>query len=410
MKKFFILLIFPSVVFGQIKKVSFPTQNQLYRDIEYLSSDSLEGRESGTKGEAYAAEYIAMRMKELGLSPKGTNGYFQTFSFSPKINPHSNHEDLTKRISITNVIGFLNNGAKKTVVIGGHYDHLGHGIMGSLHAAKDSAIHNGADDNASGIALMLDLAKELKRKKFSKHSNYLFIAFSGEEMGLLGSNFFCKNPTIDLETLDYMLNFDMVGRLDESKGLAINGVGTSPNWKRELNKANKKSLKLVLSESGTGPSDHTSFYLKDIPVLHFFTGQHEDYHKPSDDIEKINFKGLQIISDFVFRLADQLKENEPMSFTKTKSINNKSPKFTVTLGVMPDYLFQGNGMRIDGVSEGKPASRAGFLKGDVVIQMDTLKIHNMQSYMKGLSLFEKGDSALVKVRRESTVIDKIVVF
>ena len=149
---------------------------------------------------------------------------------------NSNHEDLTKRISITNVIGFLNNGAKKTVVIGGHYDHLGHGIMGSLHAAKDSAIHNGADDNASGIALMLDLAKELKRKKFSKHSNYLFIAFSGEEMGLLGSNFFCKNPTIDLETLDYMLNFDMVGRLDESKGLAINGVGTSPNWKRELKK------------------------------------------------------------------------------------------------------------------------------------------------------------------------------
>ena len=294
MKKFFIFLIFPSVVFGQIKKISFPTQNQLYRDIEYLSSDSLEGRESGTKGEAYAAEYIAMRMKGLGLSPKGTNGYFQTFSFSPKINPHSNHEDLTKRISITNVIGFLNNGAKKTVVIGGHYDHLGHGIMGSLHSAKDSAIHNGADDNASGIALMLDLAKELKRKIFSKHSNYLFIAFSGEEMGLLGSNFFCKNPTIDLETLDYMLNFDMVGRLDESKGLAINGVGTSPNWKRELNKANKKSLKLVLSESGTGPSDHTSFYLKDIPVLHFFTGQHEDYHKPSDDIEKINFESVVV--------------------------------------------------------------------------------------------------------------------
>ena len=229
-------------------------------------------------------------------------------------------------------------------------------------------------------------------------------------MGLLGSNFFCKNPTIDFETLDYMLNFDMVGRLDESKGLAINGVGTSPNWKRELNKANKKSLKLVLSESGTGPSDHTSFYLKDIPVLHFFTGQHEDYHKPSDDIEKINFTGLQIISDFIFRLADQLKENEPMGFIKTKSIDNKSPKFTVTLGVMPDYLFQGNGMRIDGVSEGKPASRAGFLKGDVVIQMDTLKIDNMQSYMKGLSLFEKGDSAVVKVRRESTVMDKIVVF
>ncbi len=186
MKKFFIFLIFPSVVFGQIKKISLPNQNQLYRDIEYLSSDSLEGRESGTKGEAYAAEYIAMRMKGLGLSPKGTNGYFQTFSFSPKINPHSNHEELTKRISITNVIGFLNNGAKKTVVIGGHYDHLGHGIMGSLHAAKDSAIHNGADDNASGIALMLDLAKELKRKKIFKTFQLSFYRFFWGRDGFTG--------------------------------------------------------------------------------------------------------------------------------------------------------------------------------------------------------------------------------
>ncbi|MFT6165607.1 MAG: hypothetical protein ACJAV5_000572 [Vicingaceae bacterium] len=382
----------------------------LKSDVQYLASDSLEGRESGTEGERLAAEYISKRMKAIGLTVKGDAGYLQTFDFSPKANPHEEKLDSNKTIKVSNVLGMIDNGASKTVVIGAHYDHLGHGISGSLYAKKDGAIHNGADDNASGVALMLALAEELKNSKTANKSNYLFMAFSGEEMGLLGSNYYCKNPTINLDEVQYMLNFDMVGRLDTSKGLAINGVGTNPNWTKELEKANWENLPFVYGESGVGPSDHTSFYLQDIPVLHFFTGQHEDYHKPSDDVEKINYNGIQTIKELIVRLAEQLDAQESIEFVKTKDESEDNPRFTVTLGVMPDYLFQGEGMRIDGVTEGKPANMAGFLKGDIVIQMDTVKVDGMKAYMKGLSLFEKGDSTMVKVQRGEEVIEEMVRF
>ena len=382
----------------------------LKSDVQYLASDSLGGRESGTEGERLAAEYISERMRAIGLSEKGDNGFLQTFDFAPKANPHEEALASTKTIQVSNVLGMIDNGANKTVIIGAHYDHLGHGISGSLHAEKDGAIHNGADDNASGVALMLALAEELKNSKTAKKSNYLFMAFSGEEMGLLGSNYYCKNPTINLEEVQYMLNFDMVGRLDTSKGLAINGVGTNPNWTNELEKANWDNLSLIYGESGVGPSDHTSFYLQDIPVLHFFTGQHEDYHKPSDDVEKINYDGIQMIKELIVRLADQLDAKDTFEFVKTKDESEDNPRFTVTLGVMPDYLFQGEGMRIDGVTEGKPASKAGFLKGDIVIQMDTIIVDGMKAYMKGLSLFEKGDSTMIKVQRGEEVIEEMVKF
>ena len=382
----------------------------LKSDIKYLASDSLEGRESGTEGERLAAEYISERMRAIGLSEKGEAGFLQTFDYAPKANPHEEKLDSAKSIQVSNVLGMIDNGAKKTVIIGAHYDHLGHGISGSLYAEKDGAIHNGADDNASGVTLMLALAEELKNSKTANKSNYLFMAFSGEEMGLLGSNYYCKNPTINLDEVQYMLNFDMVGRLDTSKGLAINGVGTNPNWTNELENANWDNLSFIYGESGVGPSDHTSFYLQDIPVLHFFTGQHEDYHKPSDDVEKINYNGIQMIKALIARLAEQLDAQDSVEFVKTKDESEDNPRFTVTLGVMPDYLFQGEGMRIDGVTEGKPASKAGFLKGDIVIQMDTVLIDGMKAYMKGLSLFEKGDSTMVKVQREGEVIEEMVRF
>jgi hypothetical protein len=349
-------------------------------------------------------------MKEIGLTPKGEKGFLQTFDFSPKANPHEEEVDTNKTIQVSNVLGMIDNGANKTVIIGAHYDHLGHGISGSLHADKDDAIHNGADDNASGVALLLALAEELKGNAAATNSNYLFMAFSGEEMGLLGSNYYCKNPTIDLDNASYMLNFDMVGRLDTAKGLAINGVGTNPNWTKELEQANWDNLPFVYGESGTGPSDHTSFYLQDIPVLHFFTGQHEDYHKPTDDVEKINYQGIQTLRELIVRLAVQLDEKESLEFVKTKDESEDNPRFTVTLGVMPDYLFQGEGMRIDGVTDGKPASKAGFLKGDIVIQMDTVIVDGMKAYMKGLSLFEKGDTTFVTVKLGEGEIKEMVRF
>ncbi len=384
---------------------------KLREDIGFLASDDLEGREMGTEGERMAAEYIAEQMRVIGLKPMGTNDYFQDFSVTPKANPHSSEANAVgEEISGMNVIGYLDNGAQQIVVIGAHFDHLGHGGEGSLHTGE-AAVHNGADDNASGVALMLQLAQRLKESnERSELNNYLFIAFSGEEKGLWGSNYFCKNATVDLKDINYMLNFDMVGRLDEEKGIAINGVGTNTFWEKNLAAANEEELKLVLGQSGVGPSDHTSFYLMDIPVLHFFTGQHEDYHKPDDDIDKINFEGILSISDLVLSLIQQTNRERKLEFIKTKEEEKKSARFTVTLGVMPDYLFQGDGMKIDGVTDGKPASKAGIEKGDVVVKMGKIEVTDMYTYMDALSKFKKGDKTKVYVKRGEKVIKKKIVF
>jgi C-terminal processing protease CtpA/Prc len=206
-----------------------------------------------------------------------------------------------------------------------------------------------------------------------------------------------------------MLNMDMVGRLREDKTLSISGTGTAPTWAQTLN-ANNPGFKLVLSESGIGPSDHTSFYLKDIPVLHFFTGQHKDYHKPSDDSEKLNYKGMEMISDYILSVIYDLDDDAKLSFRKTKNESEETPRFKVALGVMPDYLFDGKGMRIDGVSDGKPAAAAGLQKGDVVIQLGDSTVVDMMSYMRALSIFEEGDAAEVTVDRDGEKITKNITF
>jgi len=368
----------------------------LKQDIEYLASDELEGREAGTEGAVKAAEYIAKRFEEIGLEPAGSEGYFQEFNFSPKKNPHAVAVDDSVKITARNVVGYIDNDAAKTVVLGAHFDHLGYGDENSLFKG-DPSVHNGADDNASGVAALLLLARELKGR--NQHNNYLFIAFSGEEKGLFGSNYYSKNATIELDQVNYMLNMDMVGRLNEENALAINGTGTSPSWNEIINDISIDSLKLITSESGIGPSDHTSFYLKDIPVLHFFTGQHEDYHRPSDDFDKINYEGLYVVTAYIDSLISKLDTSEKLAFTKTKDESSDTPRFTVTLGVVPDYMFDGKGMRIDGVSEDKPAQRAGLIAGDVVVKLGDIEVTDMMSYMKALSAFKKGDATEVTVER-----------
>jgi len=384
-------------------------ENRIFDDINYLADNKLEGRQTGSKGEQIAADYIADRFKVLKIDTKGTNSYFQDFSFNKSSNPHEQitfeDTDSENQIFSKNVIGFIDNGAKNTVVIGAHYDHLGYGGQGSLYVGKE--IHNGADDNASGTALMLDLANQLKFDNFN--NNYLFIGFSGEEMGLLGSNYFVKNPTIDLSSINYMINLDMVGRLKEDKSLAIYGVGTSPIFKQTIN-SNNDSFNIIENESGVGPSDHTSFYINDIPVLHFFTGQHADYHKPSDDPDKINYQGVKEISDYIFSLISDLNDNGRIAFRKTKNESEEVPRFKVSLGVMPDYMFNKGGMRIDAVSEDRPGYKAGLIKGDVVIKLGEDDVEDMMSYMKALSKFESGDTTFVVVKREQDTIKKEVTF
>lgn len=383
----------------------------MYADIAYLASDKLEGRTFGSVGERKAGDYIAVRFKKLGLRPAGENGtWFQSFSVKGN-NPHG--AELTapagpQSRSGRNVLGFLDQGAMYTVIIGAHYDHLGYGEIGSLYSG-DPAIHNGADDNASGVAMMLELAQRLQ--PYREH-NYLFMAFTGEENGLWGSNYYADHPTIDMRQVTAMINFDMVGRLKDGK-LAVNGTGTSPDWPGLLAENNVYDLTLSLTESGIGPSDHTSFYLEDIPVLHFFTGAHEDYHKPSDDAQYINQEGMGLIAEMVTRIIRKIGDDGQvkLAFTKTKDPDPSStPRMEVTLGVLPDYLYDGSGMRIDGVREGKPAAAAGLRKGDIILSLGGKPIKDIYGYMEVLATFHKGDETDVVVRRENEEITLKVSF
>lgn len=383
---------------------------QLRVDVIYLASDYLEGRETGKRGEALAAQYIASRFQEAGLKPKGDdNGWFQSFDFKMTANPHSTDTTGETRTG-KNVVGYLDNGAPTTVIIGAHYDHLGNGAFGSRHV-DGPAIHNGADDNASGVAALLRIASYLSQSKV-KNNNYLFIAFSGEELGLYGSKHFVNNPTIDLAKANYMLNMDMVGKLNEEKVLIINGAGTSPVWKEQLEKIKVNGLKIQTSDSGVGPSDHTSFYLKDMPVLHFFTGSHEDYHKPGDDSQLLNYDGIYDISNFIIQLIEQLNTSGKLEFSKTKDEQGgrQAAAFKVTLGVMPDYAYTGKGMRVDAVLDDRPAAKADIKGGDILIQIGELEVKDIYDYMKGLSNFKSGEKTKVIVKRGEQTLEKEVVF
>lgn len=307
-----------------------------------------------------------------------------------------------------NVVGYIDNDAEQTIVLGAHYDHLGYGGRGSRYTGG-RAIHNGADDNASGVSLMIELAEELGKKESNKNNNYLIIGFSGEEIGLYGSKDIVKK--IDVSSINYMLNFDMVGRLNEEKVLNINGVGTSSAWPI-LNDFEIDGIEsLTTTESGVGPSDHTSFYLEEVPVLHFFSGAHNDYHKPEDDEHLINYDGLESIYNFAYKLISELDDDGKIDYIKTKDQNNdNAPKFTVTLGVMPDYVFSGKGMRIDSVIEDRPAAKAGLQNGDIVIKMGDYNVYDMMGYMEALSKFKKKDSTKVKVKRGEEEIETEVTF
>ncbi len=376
-------------------------------DVTFLADDSLEGREVGTPGELKAANYIAERMKENGLAPKGDdNTYFQVFTRKMKAHPHDTL-NIGNTIEGRNVVGFIDNGSEKTVVIGAHYDHLGYG---EEHSLSDSAgqIHNGADDNASGVAAMLGLAKKFKGQKLK--TNVLFIAFTGEEKGLWGSNYFVKNSPIPASEMAYMVNMDMVGRLDSNRRLAIFGIGTSPLFKPALDSCNIFGFQSKFDSSGMGPSDHTSFYLQDVPVLHFFTGQHKDYHKPTDDTEFINFEGIEMVADYIESIVINLNGYDSIPFRKTKDKSNKKMSFKVTLGVMPDYLFDGTGMRIEGVKENRPAFNAGIEKGDIVIKMGDFEVKDMADYMECLGKFEPESIVEVSVNRNGEVLKKKVTF
>lgn len=298
-----------------------------------------------------------------------------------------------------NIVSFIDNKAASTIILGAHYDHLGYGEdHNSLYTGTAPMIHNGADDNASGTAALIEMGRWLKKSTYKKY-NYLLVNFSGEELGLFGSKYFTEHAGIDLKTVNYMINMDMVGRLNDSThGITIGGYGTSPSWGNIIKK-DDPYFKINIDSAGSGPSDHTSFYKKDIPVLFFFTGSHKDYHKPSDDADKINYNGeLQIIK-YIQNIIAQTNTMDKLAFTKTREVSMGKSSFKVSLGIMPDYTFTGTGVLVDGVSDNKPAQKAGIKVGDVLIQLGEHKFTDVQTYMGALNKFNKGESTTVKIQR-----------
>ncbi len=295
-----------------------------------------------------------------------------------------------------NVAAFIDNHAATTVILGAHLDHLGYN---EDHNALDinNNIRNGADDNASGTAALIELAKALS-KKSPKNNNYLILHFSGEELGLFGSKYWLEHPTY-AGNYNYMINMDMVGRYDTARKLTVGGFGTSSKWATIL--ANTPTTLMTHYDSaGSGPSDHASFYRKDMPVLFMFTGSHSDYHKATDDWDKINYVGESQIIRWVQSIIKTTDAAGKLDFLKTReAAMGRSTKFTVSLGVMPDYAFTGTGVRIEGTSQGKLGEKIGLKGGDVLLQVGDYKLVDVMSYMQALSKLKKGDKTVLVYKR-----------
>ncbi|MFW6351515.1 MAG: M28 family peptidase, partial [Bacteroidota bacterium] len=252
-----------------------------------------------------------------------------------------------------NVAGYIDNNAESTVVLGAHYDHLGYGGRGS-RASGVHAIHYGADDNASGTAGVLETARFLSTEG-TANFNYIFVAFGAEEKGLLGSRYFTRSNPYDWSKVSFMFNFDMIGRLDQGN-LTLFGTGTSPVWDELIDQQPSDELNIRKNASGVGASDHTNFYREDIPVLFFFTGLHDDYHKPADTPDKINHQGARKVLQLSYYFIEKLKDRQAPVFTPTpasqsRQVSRRGP----SLGFMPDHAFDGNGLRIESVLENCPA-------------------------------------------------------
>ena len=305
---------------------------------------------------------------------------------------------------VKNVIGVLNGAgplADETVVIGAHYDHVGRGGPGSF-VPGSKEIHNGADDNASGTVALLELARRFGARREKPPRRLVFIAFTGEEMGLVGSARYTKEPVFPLEKTIAMINMDMVGRLKDEK-LTVFGSGTSPVWEGLLTRLGKEgSFSMSLKPEGMGPSDHQSFFMKQIPVLHFFTGTHGDYHRPSDDWEKINIPGTERIVELLEKLIlDVARLPERPSYVAvqgTADIGDRSgsrPYF----GSVPDFGVEKPGYALAGVAPGGPADKAGLKSGDRIVQFGTHKIENLSDFDLALRSFSPGDAVEVAVMR-----------
>jgi aminopeptidase YwaD len=405
-RQLYALLLLASLAIGLFAQKPSVTEANLRRTIEYLASDKLEGRRTGERGAELAAAYVAEQFLLLHLRPgvvdkAGKVSYLQPFTFTPQRDPHAMVQSTAPATEYraSNVIGILDGHdpllKKEAIVIGAHYDHLGHGGDGSLDV-NSTEIHHGADDNASGVGAIIELARRFAARHANKRT-LIFIAFSGEEEGLFGSNWYVNHSVLPLDKTVAMINLDMVGRLKDDK-LTIGGIGTATEWKDIVSglnlgdpprmsdsATNLPRFALQLNDDGFGPSDHSSFYGKKIPVLFFFTGTHDDYHKPSDTADKINYKGEEKIVDYLARLEGVIDRSPKRpTYAVAKPTNAGRMGFNVYLGTVPNYADSDTGLVLDGVRDGSPAAKAGLKAGDRVIKLAGKDIKNVYDYTAAL--------------------------
>jgi hypothetical protein len=377
-------------------------------DIRFLSSDSLAGRLTGTPGADTAAAYLARRFAAVGLQP-APGGWFQAFRIEPDapVAQHAHVGGLTGR----NVIGVLPGHdprlRNEAVIVGAHYDHLGLGGFGSLDPDSTGKVHNGADDNASGAAMLIEIATRLEADPPAR--TVVFIAFSGEELGLLGSSYYVKHPTVPLQATVAMINLDMVGRLRQ-KRLIVYGSQTAHEFPALLDSLNwYAGLDLKTRGDGYGPSDQSSFYAAGRPVLHVFTDLHEDYHRTTDDWEKINVQGFGQVASFttalVTALANRTTPLTPVAAPAPTQSSGAaaSDGYGAYLGTVPDMAESPGGVRLVGVRAGSPAEKAGLRGDDIITRIGGMNVPDLQAMTNALRSHSPGDTVEIVVRRGATM-------
>ena len=391
-----------------------PDSALIRNDIAFLASDALEGRLTGTPGNDTAAAYIARRYQSLGLTPL-TTGFLQPFD---ALSAEEAHMGRTQPRHSENVVALLRGSdpvlRNEYVVIGAHFDHLGRETTYAQDPQAGNVIHNGADDNASGTAAVMELARILSANPPKR--SIVFANFSGEELGLLGSQWFVSHPLIPLDHVVAMINFDMVGRLKNNK-LIVYGTSTARELKPLLDSMNATlnggALQVTGIGDGYGPSDQTSFYAKDIPVLHFFTDQHEDYHRATDDVEKINAGGEARVVNLALHVARDIADR-PSHLTFVRSaaparMGASREGSQTYLGSVPDMSATDVvGMKLMGVRPDSPADKGGLKTGDVIIEFGGLPVKDLYSYTDALYSHKPGDVVKVVVMRGTQRVELTV--
>jgi acetylornithine deacetylase/succinyl-diaminopimelate desuccinylase-like protein len=372
--------------------------------VRYLASDSLGGRRVGTPGIDQAAEYIANHFESTGLEPLFDGSYYQDFDLDYGLVDTTSQDTLI----IRNVGGIIKGTdlAGEYVVVGAHYDHLGYGDIASSTPGRRE-VHNGADDNASGVASVLEIARAAIEAGSPRRS-IAFVCFTAEELRTIGSEYYCKNPPHSIDSTVAMINLDTVGRLEDSR-LIVFGARSATEFSDILAEANSDySLELIEKKEIYGFSDQNPFYARGIPSLHFFTGAYDDYHSPDDDWENLNYEGLEVLTSFVagfaLRLASNTGELTPVIDSEEPSGATTSRGRGAFLGIIPDFAYSGTGVGTKGAVPGSPAETAGFTDGDVITSIDRVPIADLKGLMNTLAEKSPGDEIEIRVRRASSKV------